>query len=144
MMARRQVSAAAEHTLTHWLDQVSQGQLPLQELPLCVSAWFHAGEAAGRVSRQPEIDQLNHLLDVYWARAFLTNDERRERILQRLDTGLQEADEKVWDRIEQELAQAAGQRQLNTQNSLRGGEHPPEQGVNHDSSSAPERRRRAA
>ena len=109
-MARWTLSDQAERTLDAWLDGLQRGQIRLQDLPPSVAAFIHAGEAYGRASRQPEIDRLNHLLDAYWARAFLTNDERRERILQRLDRGLQEADEATWARIEQELAQTNAQR----------------------------------
>ena len=103
-MARWTLSDQAERTLDAWLDGLQRGQIRLQDLPPSVAAFIHAGEAYGRASRQPEIDLLNHLLDAYWARAFLTNDERRERILQRLERGLQEADEAAWARIEKELA----------------------------------------
>lgn len=108
-MARWKVSEQAERALEAWLDRLQRGQIQIQDLPPSVAAYLHAGEAYGRAARQPEIDHLNHQLDVYWARAFLTNDERRERILQRLDRGLQEADEATWERIEQQLAAASTQ-----------------------------------
>lgn len=109
-MARFLIPDELAQSLETRLDQLQRGEIQLQDLPFAVSAWFHAGEAAGRQDRQPEVDRLNHQLDVYWARAFLTNDQRRERILQRLHNGLQEADEATWDRIEQQLSQAIARR----------------------------------
>ena len=115
-MARWTVSGHAERTLDAWLDGLQRGQIRLQDLPPSVSAFFYAGEAYGRASRQPEIDTLTHQLDAYWARAFLTHDERRERILQRLDKGLQGADEATWERIEHELAQTVARRSAEATN----------------------------
>lgn len=103
-MARFSIPDELARSLEARLEQLQRGEIHLQDLPFAVSAWFHAGEAAGRQDQQPEIDRLNHQLDGLWARAYLTNDQRRERILQRLDKGLQEADEATWDRIEQDLA----------------------------------------
>ena len=143
-MARQRVSDAAERTLEAWLDQVTKGQLHIAELPLCVSAWFFAGYADGRASRQHEIDRLEHQLDGLWARAFLKPDERRERILRRLEQGLTNATEEQWQQIEHDLAEALRDRQLNTLHSLRGGPVPPGQGVQYDSSSTSERGDRAA
>ncbi|WP_416444697.1 hypothetical protein AB3K78_15420 [Leucobacter sp. HNU] len=110
-MVRRRISDAAERTLEAWLDQVTKGQLHIAELPLCVSAWFFAGYADGRASRQHEIDRLEHQLDGLWARAFLKPDERRERILRRLDQGLTNATEEQWQQIEHDLAAIMRSRQ---------------------------------
>lgn len=115
-MARWTVSDQAERTLDAWLDGLQRGQIRFLDLPPSVAAFIHAGEAYGRAAGQPEIDRLNHQLDAYWARAFLTHDERRERILQHLDRGLQEADETTWERIEHELAQANAQRSAEATN----------------------------
>lgn len=117
-----------------------KGQLRLQELPLCVSAWFFAGETYGRESRQSEIDQLEqrirlleHQLDTAYLQAYSPAD-RREIYQQRLDEHFRQRDAEFF----QEPAQ------LNTLHSLRGGTTPPENGVEHGSSAASERSRRAA
>lgn len=129
-MARKTVSDAAERALNTWLDEVMKGQLPIAELPLCVSAWLHAGEAYGRASRQHEIDELEREVNRLHYLAFTTPNERRERLLSRLDQGLTTADEATWDRLEHDLAAMAG-RQLNI-HSIRTSQVPDGNGVTSD------------
>ncbi|MGW9020184.1 hypothetical protein ACWGOE_01730 [Leucobacter chromiiresistens] len=124
-MSRLTVSDVAEKHLTRWLEGLVSGEIPAGALPPSVVDFYYFGYFEGRESRQDEIealrqnsqqgeiDRLNHLVDVYWAEAHLTKDERRESILQRLDAGLQAADADTWDRIEAELYEALADRQLN-------------------------------
>lgn len=129
-MPRRTVSDAAERTLNTWLDEVMKGQLPIAELPLCVSAWLHAGEAYGRAARQHEIDELESEVQRLHYLAFHTPSERREQLLARLDHGLATATEETWQQLEHDLQQIAGQ-QLNT-HSIRTGHEPDGNGVTSD------------
>ena len=80
-MARWTLSDQAERTLDAWLDGLQRGQIRLQDLPPSVAAFIHAGEAYGRASRQPEIDALNHQLDLLYLAAF--NPKDRAEVLQR-------------------------------------------------------------
>lgn len=112
----RRLDELTENTLEQWAVALAIGEIQLWELPPSVSQLYLFGHVDGALSRQSEIDQLEHLLDVYWARANLTNDQRRERILQRLDAGLQEADAETWDRIESELYEALSARRPNSSN----------------------------
>lgn len=141
-MPRRTVSDAAERTLNTWLDEVMKGQLPIAELPLCVSAWLHAGEAYGRATRQHEIDALEREVQRLHYLAFTTPSERREQLLARLDQGLATADEATWDRLDHDLAVMAGQQPNNdSQTLIRAA--PAAGKVDHDNT-PPERSRRAA
>ncbi|WP_200329617.1 hypothetical protein [Leucobacter sp. L43] len=106
------------------------GEIQAGALPPSVVDFYYFGYFEGRESRQHEIDEirqtshqgeidrLTRLVDVYWAEAHLTKDQRRERILKRLDAGLQQADAATWDRIEAELYAALSDRQLNTKHLL--------------------------
>ena len=144
-MPRLTVSEIAEKHLTHWFEGLITGDIPLWALPPSVAAFFHAGYFEGRESRQDEIDtisnsthqgeidRLTHLVDVYWAEAHLTKDQRRERILERLDAGLQQSDAATWDRIEAELYAALSDRQLNTKHLLVADNTSASGGTPHDS-----------
>lgn len=132
MTLRRSLDEVTENALEQWAVALAAGEIQLWELPPSVSQLYLFGHVDGAKSRQSEIDQLEHLLDIYWARAYLSKDEQRERLLKRLDVGLQLADAATWDRIERDLALMAGERQLNTDNSFEAGA--PAVGGNCDSS----------
>ncbi|MBL5973692.1 MAG: hypothetical protein D3X82_08000 [Candidatus Leucobacter sulfamidivorax] len=87
-MARRQVSAGAERTLDAWLAGLMEGKIHIQDLPLCVAAWFHAGEAYGRAARQLEIDHANHQADLFYMQA-MTPKERQQEYQRRLENHFQ-------------------------------------------------------
>lgn len=109
-MARRPVSEAADHTLELWLHEVMTGQLSLAELPLSVSAWFFAGEAYGRASRQQEVEDLERQVNRFHNLAFETDKDRRDRIEERLSQALEMSTEEQWDQLEEDLATMAGRR----------------------------------
>lgn len=143
-MARATVSDAAERTLTAWLTGLMEGQVLLQDLPLCVSAWFHAGEAYGRASRQPEIDRLEHEANSLYMRAYSPKD-RHEEYQRRLDEHFRLEDQRFFDALtepKQHPAHPIGQPQ--NVSSIRAGQQPAETGVNDGSSSTPERSKRTA
>lgn len=97
-MARATVSDAAERTLAAWLTGLMEGKIRIQDLPLCVSAWFHAGEAYGRASRQPEIDRLEHEANSLYMRAY-TPKERHEEYQRRLDEHFRLEDQRFFDAL---------------------------------------------
>lgn len=129
-MAQTWTLEAFARNLEQRLDELMRGQIRLQDLPPAVSAWFYAGEAYGRASRQSEIDALERETNRLHFLAFHTPGERRERLLARIDEGLATADEETWDRLEHDLQQMAGQ-QLHT-NSIRTGPAPDGNGVTSD------------
>lgn len=99
-MPRITISSAAEKHLEAWLDQVMQGQLPLSELPLCVSAWFFAGESYAREELGREIENLRKQLDSAYLQAFAPK-ERRDEYQRRLDRYFAARDEAFFSEPEQ-------------------------------------------
>ncbi|GEM_PF-6268769 len=137
-------SSAFYRALEARLDGLMRGQVLLQDLPPAVAAWFYAGEAYGRRSRQPEITRLEREVNLlhYW----LTPErERKAWIEQRLQARITEMTEDDLDRVEALLHDIAADTQIPThQHSLRSGHTPPESGVRDDIRQPPERRQRAA
>lgn len=119
-MTRRTISNAATATLERWLDDLQGGVLHIGELPLAVEAWLHAGYALGRESRDAEVADLERAVNRWYCYANTTDKERREQLDARLAQALDNAPEKVWDRIEVDLREMRDpQLNTNTQNSLR-------------------------
>ena len=142
-MARARVSDAAERTLDAWLTGLMEGKIRIQDLPLCVSAWFHAGEAYGRASRDLEVQQLERDVNRWYYLAITTPTQRRDHIERRLSQALEHATVEQWDQLDQDLAVMAGQ-PINNVHSIRADPASAETGVNDGSSAAPERRGRPA
>ncbi len=115
-MTRQRITEAAERTLNAWLNGLMQGEVLIQDLPLAVSAWFHAGEACGRASRQTEIDDFEREVQRLGYLAFHTPGERRDMLLARLNHGLTTASPEQWDQLEADLHEMAGT-QLNSDTS---------------------------
>lgn len=94
-MARAWTFDEFVQSLEQRLDALQRGQVLIQDLPSAVSAWYFAGEAAGRASRQSEIDQLvrayEQKLDMAYMWAF-TPKERREEYQRRLDKHFKDQD----------------------------------------------------
>lgn len=135
-MPRLQVDESTETDLETWAAALKAGEIRLWELPPSVSQFFEIGWAEGSESRQPEIDQLTrvyeHRLDTAHMLAY-TPKERHEEYQRRLDKYFHDRDATFFAE--------PGQLPLH---SLRGGQESPEQGVQHASSSTPERSDRAA
>jgi len=113
------------------LDELMRGEVLLQDLPLALQAWFHAGEIYGREARQPEIDRLERDANLWYYRANTSPQERQAHIEQRLSQALETAPEHVWDQLEADLAVMAG-RQVNIDDSVRTGNKPDGNGAHHD------------
>ncbi|SDQ52938.1 hypothetical protein [Leucobacter chromiiresistens] len=137
MTLRRSLDEVTENTLEQWAVALTAGEIKLWELPPSVSQLYLFGHIDGAKSRQAEIDQLTrsyeHKLDTAYMLTF-TPKEQREEYQRRLDKYFHERD----------AAFFAEPAQLTDLHSLRGGQEPPEAGVEDASNPTPERGDRAA
>ena len=109
MTRRLNVSEVAEKYLTGWLEAVMTGEIPLWRLPPSVAAFYHAGYAEGRTSRQQEISDLERELNRLHIIAFYPESERKQKLLDRLHNRLDEFSEEEWDRLETVIKNIAAQ-----------------------------------
>lgn len=94
--------------MTKWLEALMNREIELWGLPPSVAAFYHAGFAEGRASRQHEIDALEREVQRLHYLAFMPANERRTMLLDRLNNGLATANEEQWQQLEKDLHQAAG------------------------------------
>lgn len=102
MTHRLSISNVAEKYLTGWLEAVMAGEIPLWRLPPSVAAFYFAGYAEGRASRQPEIDHLERVTN-YLHYMHLSDQERRADIEERLVSRLEQFSVNDWDELEEVL-----------------------------------------
>lgn len=106
------ISDVASRHLEAWLDDLMRGRLELYQLPSPVRAFYDLGLIDGRAAATGHLTEriayLEHENDQLYIRAFHQEGARREEILRRLDAGLAEASEEVWDQLEQDLREMRG------------------------------------
>ncbi|WP_157487054.1 hypothetical protein [Leucobacter salsicius] len=125
------------------MTQLQEGQIRFADLPLSVSAWYFAGLADGRASRQLEVDRLEREANILWMRAFAPK-ERHAEYQRRLDEHFRLDEQAFFDALEAQHNPAHTIGQPQNVNSIRAGQQPAETGVNDGSSAAPERSKRTA
>ena len=105
---RHTISHTAEKHLAAWLEALADGSLQLWGLPRSVAAFYYAGFAEGRASRQEELERAERTADYWWAVANIPEDQRKAAMLELLNARLQNATADQWDQFEQVLKGVAG------------------------------------
>lgn len=134
MTRQLHVSEVAEKYLTGWLEAVMAGEIPLWRLPPSVAAFYFAGYAEGRASRQPEIDHLERVSNHLYYLG-LPDQERRADIEQRLVARVEQLTSDDWDALEEVLKHLAAEHSvqgIDTANDAEiEGSHDSTAGANH-------------
>lgn len=110
MATRLKVSATAEQHLNQWAEALTDGSLQLWELPPSVAQFFYLGWGSGRAEWQPEIDRLNHQLDVLYMRS-ITPQERQDEYRRRLEAHFEREADRALAPMHTDSADRAGQSQ---------------------------------